>query len=66
MYKEHKNTKKKKKTNESGKNHCGAQNISYREIHILQNQQSEMEPNIVIFHINKCRKNMNSYKEKTL
>lgn len=63
MYKEHKNTKKK---NEAGKNHCGSQNISYREIHILQNQQSEMEPNIVIFHINKGRKNMNSYKEKTL
>lgn len=43
-----------------------AQNISYSEIHILQNQQSEMEPNIVIFHINKGIKNMNSYKEKTL
>lgn len=34
MHKEHKHTDK---TNEAGENHCGAQNISYREIHILQN-----------------------------
>lgn len=32
MHKEHKHTDN---TNEAGENHCGAQNISYREIHFF-------------------------------